>query len=178
MPFGSLRQPNDSNAVDVLLNILQQIINVDPITGLGNTIIAQLSVSGTGVERTYIENKAAMTLGDFPSLLLTTGPQKTKLAGKNQYETEHTVNAIYYNRWDRSPATIDAIHTAMRQDLERMKANLETNQGLVYQGAYHAVSLPTIEIGGYDEELDDKLPSITLVKCPMVLTINSLPYDA
>lgn len=178
MAFGSLRQPNDPNETDALLIVLQHVLNVDPITGLGNTVIAQLSTSGTGVERTYIENKASKTLSDYPSVLLTTGPQKTTLAGKNQYETEHTINVIYYNRWDRNPATIDVIHTAMRQDLSRMKANLETNQGLVYQGAYHAVSIPTMEIGGYDEEIDDKLPSVALVKCPMVLIINSLPYDA
>lgn len=178
MPFGTLRSPNNPTAIDLLFPVLKTLINVDPVTGLGNTVLAQLSTSGTGVERVFIEDKASLVQSDFPNLLLSTGKQQTNLAGKNQYEAQVIVNAIYYNRWDRNPTAIDALHIAMREDLERMKANLETNQGLVYQGSYHSMAIPSIEIGAYDEELDDKMPSVTLVKCPMTITINSLPYDA
>jgi hypothetical protein len=178
MPFGTRRQPNNPAAIDLLFPVIKAVINVDPVTGLGNTVLAQLSASGTGVERVFIEDKASLVLSDFPNLLLETGEQVTNLAGKNQYEAQVPVIVTYYDRWDRNPSTIDALHIAMRQDLERMKANLETNQGLVYQGSYHSMAIPTIKIGAYSEELDNTMPTVTLVKCPMTITVNSLPYDA
>ncbi|SRR6266568_4808362 len=176
MPFGTLRSPNNPNAADATMTILKALIAVDPITGLGNTVLAQGTASGTGVEVIYIEQKAELMAGNFPALLLMTGQQTAKIAGGPAYEAESTIIAVYYNRWDRSPLTIDAIHTAMRQDLQRMQSNLESNQGLAYQRLYHAMSITPFVISGYDQELDERVPDVALVKCSLTMTIHSLPY--
>lgn len=181
MPFGSLRQPNNPSNIDFLLNVLQNLVTVDFTTGLGNTRLAQLSTSGTGLERVYLEGHKAdmLTSATFPALLIEpVTPQKTSIAGQRTYNAIMNIKMSYYDRWDRNPLTIEAIHVEARQDLNRIQANLESNPTLKYAGQDHSVAIQTFDITDLEKELDDQLETTALVKCSLVLQINSLPYDS
>lgn len=180
MPFGSLRTPNNPNNIDALMGIIQNIANIDRMSGLGNTRLAQLSASGTGVERVYLEgNKSVMVQGAMPALLIEpVTPQKTSIAGQRTYSASTSLKLSYYDRWDRNPATIETIHVASRQDLARIQANLESNPTLAYLGQDHSMSMQTFEITDLEKELDEQVATVTLVKCSLVIQINSLPYDS
>jgi hypothetical protein len=181
MPFGTLRVPNNPNHVSALIAILQNLATVDPATGLGNTLLAELSTSGTGLERVYVEGQKSsmLTSATFPALLIEPiTPQKTSIGGHKVYNATMGVKLSYYDRWDRNSTTIEAIHLSSRQDLARIQANFESNPTLKYQGQDHSMSIQAFDITDLERELDEQVETAPLVKCSLVLQINSLPYDS
>lgn len=166
-----LRSSNNSNTDLVIMGVLKNILPA-------NTQLAAGSTSGTGAEQVYIQSKYAMSLGNFPALHLSAGIQTYSKNSLRTYDGTVTIIAEYYDRWDRQDNTIDAIRANIALDLERMKANVETNDSLEWGNQAYAISVPTIMLSPYNGELDTQFPGFTLVYRTMTLVINILPYDA
>jgi hypothetical protein len=175
MPLGS---PNNPNTDHVILGVLKSLILNDPHSGQPNTILGQNQVS-LNTSLIYIESKYAMSQGPFPALHLSSGHQDYHYAGgPRTYGGVLEAIIEYCDRWDLQASTIDQIRANIASDLERMKANIETNDSLAYQGQNYAISIPRITLSPYMGEFDTQFPGLTLVCRTMSLTINILPYDA
>jgi hypothetical protein len=82
----------------------------------------------------------------------------------------------YYSRWDDRNETIDAIWDDLDTDIERMAANVESNDDTEYGGTNHTISLEKIAFSSYEDQKDETFVGLTLIKRVMTLTYNVLPY--
>jgi hypothetical protein len=165
-----LRVSNNPNIDLRILNVLKQLLPA-------NTQLAASSESGTGLEQIYIQNKYIMSQGSFPAVHLSSGTQNYKKNSLRTYFGAMQAIIEYYDRWDEQPITIDAIRANIALDLERMKANIETNDSLSFGGAANAISIPDMTLSAYKGEFDTQFPGLTLVYRTLTLMINILPYD-
>lgn len=161
----SLNNPNDALTLMAALTIVMPV----------GTMLAQLSVSGNGMERIFTDRDAMALSALFPAMLLRPGLNTTRIGGGRLYDGTVQISARMYDRWDNQAATLDAIYLAEYADLLRMAANLENNNNLTSAGTNQCLSIPTIEITD-KPVLDEEIPGIRAVFTEMMLTINVLPY--
>ncbi len=173
----TLRTANNPMLDSVVLNVLAQLLPNDPVTGLPNTVIGQNQVA-LGSSLVYVQNKYLMSLGQFPAVHLSSGEQHYRIVTRAGYVGLFIAEIEYYDRWDTQPSTIDAIRTNIATDLERMKANIEDQDSLAYQGQAYAISIPEMSLSPYKGEIDTQFPGLTLVYRTLTLHVNLLPYDA
>jgi hypothetical protein len=178
----TLRNPNTPNTDLVILNTLKSVLHLN-LAGLPCTFLAQISASQTGLELTYVQSKYQATLGMTAAL-----PYAVHLSsGKQHYEKEGAglrtyVGAFvcileYMGRWDDQPGSIDAIRKTIAADLERIRANIESNDSLQFNNTAFAVSVPSMQLSDYKGTLNSDYPGITLVERTLTFMINILPYD-
>lgn len=173
-----LRQINNPTPDNTILNVLKALLPNDPTTGLPNTVIGQEQTS-LNTDQVYVEEEFKLSQGNFPAVLLSSGPQNyTKMGGPHMQGGLYEVIVEYYDRWDQQQTPIDDIRSSINADLERMKANIEDNDSLAYQGKNYAVSIPHKSLSPYKGEIDESVLGLKLVKRTMTLSINILPYDA
>lgn len=171
-----IRSPNNPNTDIVLMGILKSIL-------LPNTQLAASSISGTGSELCFIQEKYKMYLTlkqDAPTMAvnISAGQQSYSLEAYRAYSGLIAIEVGYYSKWSGQLEDLDAIYANIAADLERMKANIESNDATEYSGANHTIGLAKIALSAYDGQLDDVLPGLSLVKRTMTLTYNILPYGA
>lgn len=165
-----LRSSNNPRTDIVLLNALKPVLPP-------NTLLAQLSTSGTGLERIYIQQKYQMSLGDFPALLLTCGQQNYTYASYGRQGTV-TANVFYYDRWDQQNSTIDDILGNIATDLNRMQANVEENDSVIMSNTPMITGIPSIGLSPYEGSIEaSSITGISLVFRLMTLQFTILPYD-
>src|SRR2546427_1608226 len=116
----------------VVMGVLQQVLPIDPITHLPNTIIGnnQIVLSQSLI---YVQQAFAMSNGPFPAVLLMAGPQSYAISSRASREGVMTIQVLYFDRWDLQPQTLDQINLTSSQDLKRMQSNIESNDSLVFQ---------------------------------------------
>lgn len=179
----ALRTANNPTTDVVILGVLASVMLNDVTTGLPNTQIglnqSLLSAQrGKPVSLVFIQNKYQMSLGNFPAIHLSAGPQSYRKNSLRTYMGQMTAIIEYYDRWDQQPNTIDAVRAGIAPDLERIKANIEENDSLVYQGQANAISVPQMSLSPYKGEFDFQFEGKVLVYRTLTLSINILPYDA
>lgn len=168
-----IRNPNNPNTSKVIMGILKNILPVD-------TQLAATSISGTGIELCYVHQKYKMALnmidGISIAVNMSSGNQERILEAYRAYGGQTTIEVAYYSKWDTTIQDIDALWATMDDDLERMSANVESNNVTEYYGTNHTISLQKITLDPYEGQLDTSLPQITLVKRCMKLAYSILPY--
>lgn len=176
-----LRTPNNSNTDLVILQTIANVMHKN-VASQYCTYLAQISTSGTGAELTYIQNKYRMVLGMTPAL-----PYAAHLSsGKQRYAKNSTFEWLgqfeaiieYCARWDEQASSIDNIRSTIAADLERIKANIESNDALVYGGADFTISVPTMHLSDYRGTLNGDFPGLTLVERTLSMQVLILPYLA
>lgn len=174
-----LRSPNNSNTDVAILGTLRSVLNLDA-DGTPCTYLAQLSQSQTGLELVYVQSKYKMALGMTATVPyavhLSSGKQSYRKNSLRTYDGSFEALIEYCGRWDDQPTSIDAIRATIAADLERLKANLETNDSLSYGGQAYAISLPSMTLSDYKGELDTTFPGLTLVSRTLSVMVNVLPY--
>lgn len=172
-----LRTPNNPNTPTTVMTVLSQVMLNDASTGQPNTQIG-LNQAVLNASLVYIEQKYAMAQGSFPAIHLSRGKQTYHIiGGPRGYDGVVEIMCEYYDRWDQQNNTIDTINANNIADLDRIQANLETNNSLNFQGKATAIAIPEIAVGPYKGELDITFPGLTLVYHWMSITVNVLPYD-
>ena len=176
----TLRAPNNPYTDDVILGVLKSVMHLN-LAGQPCTYLAQISTSQTGQELTYVQNKYQMVLGmntQVPyAVHISSGKQQYEKDGARTYEGGLTAIIEYCGRWDENPASIDAIRKIIAADLERIKANIESNDSLQYGGAAYAISVPSMQLSDYKGTLNADYPGLILVERTLSIAINILPYD-
>jgi hypothetical protein len=178
----TLRTPNNPDTDVAILNVLKNVMHVN-LALQPCTYLAQISTSQTGLELTYIQNKYQMALGMTATLPygvhLSSGKQgySKEGAGLRTYIGQLTCIIEYCARWDDQQSSIDSIRKTIAADLERIKANLESNDSMAYQGTAYSISIPSMQLGDYKGTLNYDYPGLTLVERTLTMTANILPYD-
>jgi hypothetical protein len=178
----TLRTPNNPDTDDVILDILKNVMHVN-LAMQPCTYLAQISPSQTGLELTYVQNKYQMALNLTAAIPyavhLSSGKQgySKEGAGLRTYIGALTLLIEYCARWDENPESIDTIRKTVAADLERIKANLESNDSMAYQGAAYTVSIPSLQLSDYKGTLNYDFPGLTLVERTLTMQANVLPYD-
>jgi hypothetical protein len=170
-----LRTANNPLNEIVLLNALPSVL-------APNTQLAAGSISNTGLELFYIQQKYAMSLGTFPAVLLSSGQQEGVRNSSTTFMGAHVVLVDYCDRWDRQSLLIDTIRLDIAQDLERMKANLETymklNRGFTVNSVVYPISVLKTQLSGYTKAIDTTaIMGFALGFRRLTITFNVLPYS-
>lgn len=169
------RTPNNPNTSQVIMIILKNIISV-------NTYLAQISTSGTGVELVYAQQKYKMALGMTDAIPyavnMSSGSQERVIEGERAYSGTTDIEVAYYSKWNNNISDIDAIWATMDDDLERIAANIESNDATDYGGTNHTLGLAKIAFDPYEGTLDVTFPQAVLIKRALKLTYNILPYGS
>ena len=159
-------------ATPIDYTVMQAIKTILPGYPAINTHLGQ--IGGT----ISIQNSYVLAQAVYPAVLLFADDQRHNIQSTSTYDGYVKICIEYYDRWDRQPATIDAIRANINADLQQMMTNLQHNSSLVVGTTTHAVSLNPIKLSSYKGEIDWKLvPGLTLVKRSMDVTVNILPYD-
>jgi hypothetical protein len=126
----------------------------------------------------FIQNSDALQLPttSFPAMNLKSGKQQYKRIGEEWAGTLETIGT-YYDRWDTQSITFDVIWAGICADLERVAANLQSNDSLTNSGAFYTVSMAEMTFSDYAKEVDNAtVPGLTLVKRDLVCVWNVLPF--
>jgi hypothetical protein len=170
-----IRDPNNPNTSKVIMGILKNILPA-------NTQLAATSISGTGIELVYVQQKYKMALNMIDGITIavnmSSGNQERTHEAQRAYAGLTTIEVSYYSKWDTQVQDIDALWASMDDDLERMAANVESNDTTEYSGTNHTISLQKITFDPYEGTFDVSLPQITLIKRCMKLVYSILPYYA
>jgi hypothetical protein len=161
--------------------MIKNIIHLN-VAGQPCTYLAQISTSQTGQELTYVQNKYKMVLAmsaAFPyALHIESGRSHfIKEGGPKVYIGTLEIIFTYCGRWDDQASSIDAIWQTMDDDLERLKANLESNDSVQYGNAAFTVSVPSIGVDPYRGSLNTEYPGLTLVERKFTAMAGIAPYD-
>lgn len=125
------------------------------------------------VQKKYEMSEAAT----WPACHLESAPQQhMRVSGGSEYLAQLSVIISLYDRWDSSPATIDALRANLDSDVELLMATLQANENLSYGGNAMATSIPRFAISPYKGEIDESM-GIKLVVRTLTPIINVLPYD-
>ncbi len=168
-----LRTANNPLAEATLLAALKPIL-------VPNTQLAAGSTSGTGLELIYVLQKYAMSIGPFPAVLLSSGPQVVHLCSPRAYDGTHRVIVSYCDRWDLQTIPIDTIRQDIAQDLERMKANLENylaqNRGFTVNSVVYPIEIIATDLSGYRKALEKDFPGLSLGCRELTIDFGIMPY--
>lgn len=113
----------------------------------------------------------------FPALLLKTGAQNYERSSRSTWMGQIDLVAEYYDRWDQRPDEFDDIFAALALDLERMKANIESNESLAQNNTAYAASCYRHVLTPYDPILRDEA-GMKLVARYYTASFHLLPYDS
>ena len=150
--------------------ILAQMKVIIPGYPVQNTVLLPANI--------FIQNTDALQLPttSFPAMNLKSGRQRYKRIGE-EYDGTLETTATYYDRWDTQNATFDAIWKGICTDLERVAANLQSNDSLTNGGVAYTTSMLEMSFSDYTKEVDTTtVPGLTLVKRDLVCTWNVLPF--
>ena len=169
-----LRSPNNPLNEAVLLNALPSVL-------APNTQLALGSASGIGIELFYVLNKYALSIGPFPAVLISSGVQEAHINSPRTYTGNHPVIVGYYDRWDRQTLPIDTIRLDIAQELERMKANLETylrdNRGFTVNSVVYPIDVISMKLSGYNTKpLEKEFPGLPVGCRELTIDFGILPY--
>jgi hypothetical protein len=170
-----VRLPNNPLNEVALLNTLSSIF-------APNTQLAAGSLSNTGLECFFIQQKYAMSLGTFPAVLLSSGEQRVTRNSTSTYAGTHTVLVDYCDRWDRqSGLLIDTIRLDIAQDLERMKANLESyidaHAGVTVNAVTYPLGIVRTQLSGYSKAIDrEAIMGFAIGFRRLTILFTLLPY--
>ncbi len=188
----TLRSPNapfvDKDILGVLRNVMHLNLAAQPCTYLASIDPGDATASPplaplTGLSLTYIQNKYQMALKMTAALPyavhLSSGKQgySKQGAGLRTYIGSLVCLVTYCGRWDENPASIDSIRATIAADLERIRANLESNDSMAYQGQAYTVSIPSIALSPYEGTLNATFPGLVLVERTLSMVAEILPYD-
>lgn len=169
-----LRTANNPNTDLVVMTAIKNVM-------APNTQLAATSASGLGLELIFIQDKYAMMLGmnvNYPiAVNMMSKGQSYHRSSQRTYTGLVDVAIDYYSRWDEQDSTIDAIWASIALDLERIKANIESNDSLMYGQTNYAISVPSLYLTEYEGEYDKTFPGLTLIHRMLTLKVNVLPYD-
>jgi hypothetical protein len=175
----TLRSPNNPNVDSVILTTIMNVMHLNA-AGQPCTFLASIDPAQTGLGLSYVQNKYKMVLGMTAAqpyaCHLSSGKQKY---GKNStFEWTGMFEAIieWCARWDENASSIDTIRTLAAADLERLKANIETNDALVMGGQGFTISVPSMNLSEYKMTLNSDFPGLTLVERTLFMQVNILPY--
>src|SRR3954470_7494081 len=84
-----------------------------------------------------IQDSYALAEAGYPAVLIFADDQRHNIQSLSTYEGYVKVCVEYYDRWDRQPATIDAIRATINVDLQQMMTNLQHNSSLVVGTTTH-----------------------------------------
>ena len=187
-----LREPNNPTTDIVILNVLRNVMHFT-LEGYPSTYLASIDPGDatanpplaphTGLSLTYVQNKYKMALGMTAALPyaihLSSGKQgySKQGAGLRTYIGSLVCIIEYCARWDENPASIDAIRRTIAADLERIRANIESNDSLQYNNAAFAVSVPSMTLSPYEGSLNATFPGLILVERTLTVSVEILPYD-
>jgi hypothetical protein len=177
----TLRTPNNPNVDSTVLSVIRSVLNLNA-AGQPCTYLASIDPAQTGLSLTYVQNKFKMALNMTAALPyavhLSSGKQRYgKIGGPKSFGGAFEAIIEYCARWDDQPSSLDTIRATIAADLERMKANLESNESLAFGGAAYAISLPTLQLSDYKGELNYDFPGLTLVERTLSVMVDMLPYD-
>lgn len=170
-----LRNPNNPNTDSVLAVAFIAIAVGYPSV---NTVIGSVPADVNGKGPIFY-NMAfeEMAFGSFPSALLTVGPQSYQRLSRSNWVGAVTLDLDYFNRWDRQSAQIDTIRASIATDLERIKANIESNESLQQNNTAYTISAYSHTLSPYKgEQLD--MDGLTLVTRRYSCSFHILPYDS
>lgn len=167
----ALLLPNNPETDVVALAVLKQVI-------VPNTQLALGSSDGTGLTQVYINNLYALSTGSFPAVHLSSERQVYAPRSRSTYTGMVNLHVDYYDHWDSQSATIDSQYAALSLDLERMKANVESNDTLAFQGTNALETVIKIALSPYSPEIDTKFPGLLLLFRTMTLSCRLPEYDA
>lgn len=170
----ALRTANNPLSEAVLLAALPSVL-------APNTQLTLSSSSGTGQELFYVLQKYALSIGPFPAVLISSGTQDVHINSPHTYTGTHQVIVGYYDRWDRQTLPIDTIRLDIAQELERMKANLETylknNRGFTAGGVVYSISIISTKLSGYNTRpLEKDFPGLPVGCRELTIDFGILPY--
>lgn len=144
----TLRNPNNPTTDTKVLAALAQIVPGYPTP---NTQLAIASASQTGAELVYVQTEFAMwQTALFPAVLLSSGPQGYTRKSWRSYDGVLQAFVDYYDVWEQTTRTFDQIRADIAADLERIKANVESNDSLTIGGAAMTVSAPKMSLSPYE----------------------------
>ncbi len=168
MPLRLLNNP----ATDVVaMAALKQVI-------VPNTQLALGSSDSTGLSRVYINTVYPLSIADFPSVLISSKPQTYTQCSRSTYNGLVDISIAYYDRWDKQPQTLDQVYANVALDLERMRANIESNDRAVIGGFTAIERIQRIIVSPYYGELDHSIPDVPLVVRTLTLRCVLPEYDA
>lgn len=167
------RIPNNPVTSKILLGAVRNVI------ATGTALCNIPSGDPTGVAQIQVRSRYAVAKGAFPAVNLTTGVQKFARTSSHMYAGMVVVNVGYYNRWlENDQQTMDQIIQDMEDDLERIRANLESNETLAMGAVEYAVSIPGFSVTADKGEQDLTFPSTPMLYRTLMATINILEYLA
>ena len=145
---------------------------------LAGTRIAQVSTSGTGLERVYIDKLPVLVAGAFPAIALTYGKQRYKRTSRSTWGGKFACSLTYYDRWDTQPRLLDEVYASITADVLRIYANIESNDRLAIGGVSYLQTL-TLQLSAYYGEIDiHSAPGLSLLHRTITLQCVTPPYDA
>ena len=170
-----VRTPNNPIPPAILMAQFKIILPGYPTA---NTQLAVASSSGTGVENIYIRDRyGLMSTGSYPAVNLRMGAQTRSRISRTTFAATVDVWVEYFDKWDQTTTTLEQISRNIGDDLERMAANLETNETLTNGGFAYTVALPVMVMSD-DHPFMESLGAEEIPFRTLKVTCHVLPYDA
>lgn len=169
-----LRSPNNPTTDVVVMNAMVPILLGYPTN---NTHLATVPASSSGLGPVYVQTEYELFLGKFPALLLTAGKQQFRRVSRSTFMGSLVVLCDYYDRWDQNPATLETVRANIAVDLERMKANIESNPTLAQNNTGYTLDNVQLELSDYsaiERTEQGKTYLYRRLTCHFVV----LPYDS
>lgn len=169
-----LRGPNNPIVDTAILTAVKTVAVGYPTP---NTQLAIVSASQTGAEQVYVQAEFTMFQnGVFPALLLSSGQQAYTRASQRNYDGTLQAYADYYDVWAETTRTLDQIRADVATDLERIKANIESNDSLTIGNTALTISAPRMSLSPY-EGMFKTYGSVTYIWRRLAMSFLILPYD-
>lgn len=166
----SLRLPNNPTTDVVAMQALKQVL-------VPNTQLAAGSSDSTGLGQVYINALFPLTLASFPAVLLSSKTQTYTYRSRSTLTGLVDIVVSYYNRWDMQPQTLDTVYAAVSDDLERIRANIESNDTAVVHGFTAIEAIRSIKVSPYYGEIDRSIPDIPLIVRTLTLRCVLPEFD-
>lgn len=115
--------------------------------------------------------------GAFPAVLISVAAQHYQRASRSTWQGEVTFFTDYYDRWDQRPDELDTIRANIAADLERMKANVESNESLAQNNTAYAISAYKHELSPYEGYFRE-VNGMKLIYRRYTVSFFLLPYDS
>lgn len=180
-----LRTPNNPTTDSTILAALKPVVlglwGAGGVAQAANTQLAVASVANggdaTGADRVYIEGEYALfDAALFPAVNLYAGSQGYIRQSRRSFDGQMIANIDYYDQWSQGTRTFDQIRADLKADLERIKANIESNDSLTQDFTDYTLSTMRYNLSPYKGniiEYDGK----KLIFRQLQVYFNILTYD-
>lgn len=169
-----LRSPNNPNTDLAVMNAFVPIALGYPSN---NTQLATVGASPSGFGPIYVQREYDLFRGLFPAALLSADSQDYSRAARAHWFGALTLHLDYYDRYDQRPDELDDIRAAIAADLERIKANIESNDALAQNNTAYTISSYRHSLSPYQGFMRD-VNDMQLVYRRYTVSFNLLPYDS